>query len=464
MNVEVGRDIRITDCTEDMFEYFQKRLTFANPEYYKLAALGKWTGKTPKNITLLQRDKGDLIIPFGMLPEVFKLHRCFESISHSFPISDGAEFFYNSSVDLYDYQQQALECAINKRQGVIVAPCGAGKTQIGLMVAKQLGLRTLWLTHTSDLLNQSMERAKSIFDLRGEDYGTITAGKVNIGRVFTFATVQTMAKLDLPRYEDKWDCIIVDECHHVAGTPTKVMMFYKVISNLKARYKYGLTATPKRTDGLSGCMFALLGEKIIEIDKSAVENKLCPVSVIIRETGYIPNFDEITMPDGTLSYTALITQIVRDKDRNELIIDDVMNTNGTCLVLTERVEHVEKLCDMLKARSVSAIALSASASKKSKQERKEVIAKLERKEVKVLVATYALAKEGLDIPSLEHLFMATPQKNEIVVTQSAGRVARQADGKTQGIIHDYCDQFGLLRSWQTKRKNIYKKHNYILTI
>ena len=77
--------------------------------------------------------------------------------------------------------------------------------------------------------------------------------------------------------------------------------------------------------------------------------------------------------------------------------------------------------------------------------------------MKVLIATYALAKEGLDVPSLNNLIMATPQKNETIVTQSAGRVARKADGKEFGTIYDYEDNFNMLRSWQKKRNGIYKK-------
>ncbi|MDQ9823270.1 hypothetical protein RFZ44_07900, partial [Acinetobacter sp. 163] len=52
--------------------------------------------------------------------------------------------------------------------------------------------------------------------------GTITEGKVNIGSGITFATIQTMCKLDLARYKDLWDIIVVDECHRCSGTPTAV--------------------------------------------------------------------------------------------------------------------------------------------------------------------------------------------------------------------------------------------------
>ena len=134
---------------------------------------------------------------------------------------------------------------------------------MGLEIVARIGGRALWLTHTQDLLNQSMTRAKSVLGNIGQ--GTITEGKVNCGDGITFATVQTLSKIDLTEHRDYWDVIICDECHHAAGSPTKVTQFYKVLSNLKALYKIGLTATPKRADGLEESMFALLGDIIYEV-------------------------------------------------------------------------------------------------------------------------------------------------------------------------------------------------------
>ena len=118
---------------------------------------------------------------------------------------------------------------------------GSGKTQTALEMIARLGLKTLWITHTIDLLNKSYERAKNNFEDVG--LGKIANGKIGIGTHITFATVQTLKSMDLQSYADTWDCVIVDECHRVCGTPAKAGMFYKVINKLVARYKYGLTAT-----------------------------------------------------------------------------------------------------------------------------------------------------------------------------------------------------------------------------
>lgn len=456
MEAIVGEEILIRNYTTEAYRFFSDKLTFENPEYYKKLNSGRWLGNTPEKITLMQKRGKDIIVPFGMLPEVFSKRKAFDGIYHSFNVTMGTNK-YGSTIRPYDYQENAIQKALSARQGVIVAPCGAGKTQIGLEVAARLGGRTLWLTHTSDLLRQSMERAKSLFALPSSKYGTITAGKIDIGNVITFATVQTMNKIDLDKVRDAWDVVIVDECHHAVGTPTQVMMFYHVISNLKARYKYGLTATPKRSDGLSPCMFALLGPKICEIDRSAVENTTCPVKVVVKKTLYAPDMDRILMPDGTISYPRFVNDIISNKDRNDLIVEDIVNAKGTCLVLTERIQHIETLKKRLDERGIKSICLIAAASKKAKEERENAIFALNNKCVKVLIATYALAKEGLDVPTLENLFMATPQKNETIVTQSAGRVARKSDGKEYGTIYDYEDGFSMLVGWQRKRNAMYKK-------
>lgn len=107
---------------------------------------------------------------------------------------------------------------------------------------------------------------KSVKDLRAEQYidksliGTITEGKVDIGEGITFATIQTMSKLDLSKYRDYWDCIIVDEVHRVSGTPSCVTQYGKVLNTLRVRHRYGLSATIHRSDNMIKATIALMGE------------------------------------------------------------------------------------------------------------------------------------------------------------------------------------------------------------
>lgn len=340
-------------------------------------------------------------------------------------------------------------------------------TQCGLEIISRIGGRALWLTHTQDLLNQSKNRAMSVYKCDKNAYGTITGGKVNISNGITFATVQTMSKLDLETYKDVWDIIIVDECQHCAGTPTRVTQFYKVVSALSARYKIGLTATPKRADGLQRAMFAILGDKIHEVSKEEVAHTTCDVEVEIIPSGYVPDFEVVLAGDGTINYGALIDDLVHNEERFNKVMT-VLNSlpqKQPVMVLANRVEYLQRMCKEYNEHSGKAICLSAmGTSKSAKQARKQALHDLNCGNIDCIFATYQLAKEGLDVPNLRYVVFATPEKDETTVVQSAGRVARKADGKRMGHVIDFEDDFGMYHGWAKKRRGYYKKLGYhILT-
>lgn len=456
MQAVVWKHILIKNCTESFFKAVKERLTFPNPEYSKREQMGKYTGRTPKNIVLYERKGDDLILPFGMLGFVFEHRNEFNEGINNAILPPQAMFDYVSSIRPYLYQEEAIKAALKARNGIIVAPCGSGKTQIALEVAARLGMRMLWITHTLELMKQSMDRAKSVYGLTAKDYGTITGGNVDVGRVVTFATVQTLANIDLTKYRDYWQVVIVDECHKAVGTPTKLMMFWKVVSSLSARYKFGVTATPKRADGLEPAMFALLGGMIHEIHKEEVADTTCPVHVEVKETRFAPSAFEITAPDGTIDYNRLMQRIVSDAGRNALICDDIDYCPKPCMVLTDRVSHAIFFKGMLGAR---ARLLCGSERKKDREAAMKDI--LEGR-ADVIVATYPIAKEGLDIPQLRSVILATPTKNEVTIVQSCGRVGRRSPGKEFGIVYDYVDKSPVLSRGFDVRRKIYKKSNFIL--
>lgn len=457
MEIMIDSKIRIKNYTPTIEKWCKENLVLDNPEFYKKERMGKWTGNIPKNIYLYEKMDDELLLPFGCLQDVWRM--CVRGVTWNVKISPIRAFNYGSNINLYPYQEKAVNAAVKAKNGVLVMPCGSGKTQCGLEIISRLGGRALWLTHTQDLLNQSKARAESVLENVGG--GTITAGKVNLGSGITFATVQTMAKLDLTEYKDFWDIIIVDECQRAAGCPTKVTQFYKVLSRLSARYKIGLTATPKRADGLERSMFALMGGTIHEITRAEVANNTCRVEVEQVKTQWMPDYDLVLMGDGTIDYHKVVDAIVQDDDRFIFVLDMLIKvTDGKpTIVLANRVEYLQKLCKAYNNSQVgNAICLSGMGqSKAAKAERKAALIALNTGELDCIFATYQLAKEGLDVPNLRYVVFATPEKDETTIIQSVGRVGRKSDGKDHGTVIDFVDSFAMYQGWAKKRKGYYRK-------
>lgn len=96
--------------------------------------------------------------------------------------------------------------------------------------------------------------------------------------------------------------------------------------------------------------------------------------------------------------------------------------------------------------------------KKGRAEREQAVEDMRTGRKKYLFATYSLAKEGLDIPCLERLYLTTPQKDYAIVTQSIGRIARICEGKADPITYDFVDNIAYLIKSYKNRCTIYKKN------
>lgn len=458
MLVTIGKQITIKNTTPELVNYCEQNLVIKNPDYEKKRRMNLWLGRTPEYLCMYERNGPDLIVPFGTLRDILPLIRgaemrtAFEKDPETVP--------YNAKIPLYDYQEEAVKVMYAKKFGILQSRAGSGKTQMGLALACLWGQKTLWLTHTHDLLQQSKERAEKYID--PSLTGTITAGKVNIGSGITFATVQTMSKLDLDLYRNVWNVIIVDECHRVAGTPTAMTQFGHVLNHLCAPHKYGLSATVHRADGMIKATFSLLGNVEYSVPDSAVADKVMTVQVEPVPTAW--DIDRSCLnSDGTINYTAMIAGLSEDPERNRLIADKVVENAGhSCLVLASRIKQLETIRDMLPPgmRDNSALITGKMTSKKALAEREQAVEQMRTGEKKILFATYNLCKEGLDVPVLDRLFLASPQKDYAVITQSIGRIARTAEGKPTPICYDFVDaKVGyLMRCWK-KRCTTYRKND-----
>lgn len=450
----VGATLLIVDPSRELVKWCEDHLTLPNPDYYKKERMGLWVGRTPETIRLYKYDgESRLEMPFGVFREVQHL---LDNVQVQF--KGGESVDYGNPIPLYDYQEDAVQALYDKRFGILQAPTGAGKTTLALDLIRKYGQRALWLTHTRDLLNQSKERAERY--MNPELMGTITEGKVNIGEGITFATVQTMARVDLTPYRDTWGVIICDECHRVCVSATGVALFEKVLNSLSCGHKYGISASIHRSDGLIKATFALLGQVVYTVPEEATRAIVEPVSV---ETIYTDaEFPEDAMKDdGSIVWARLINGLCADEARCRCIADKIIeNRDHSCLILSDRLTHLETLIGMLpEDMRADAVTINGKmTTKKGRAEREGALDQMRAGEKKYLFATFTLAREGLDIPRLERLFLTTPQKDEAVIIQSLGRIARRFDGKAKPVAIDFVDKnIGMMVGMYKKRVKIYRQ-------
>lgn len=453
MFVEIGSRLKIFDPSPELIKWCKENLEMTNPEYQSKARMHLWLGNTPRTLYLYEWNGDSLILPFGCLRAVLPLLE--GDIKKQF--KEPKKVDYGNKVPLYDYQEKAVKVVLSSLYGIMQSPAGSGKTQMGIAIACALGVKTLWLTHTRDLLTQSKKRAELY--VNPGLVGTITEGKVNIGKAMTFATIQTMCKLDLDQYRDEWDCVIVDECHRVSGTPTAVTQFSKVLNTLCARHKYGLSATVHRSDGMIKATYAMLGEVVYTVPDEAVRSRVMTVSILPRNTE-VRLRPVFLNSDGTLNYCKMISYLTECEDRNQMILSDLVeNREHFNLILSERVDHLKNLYEQLPGdlQKQAAVIDGKMTSKKQKAMREQAIEDIRTGEKRYLFATYSLAKEGLDIPRLDRLYLTTPQKDYAVIVQSVGRIARAFEGKEQPIAYDYVDCIRSLQKSYKQRCTSYRK-------
>jgi superfamily II DNA or RNA helicase len=349
---------------------------------------------------------------------------------------------------LMDHQKRAAIAALRWRSGVIVAPCGAGKTQVGvaLHAASKTDLPTLVIVHTRDLALQWAERVERLLGIKAlKPVGAGAFGKVADGAqvlakqeaqgCIVVTTVQTLtAVADLHRYP--FGLVILDEAHHAPAST-----FQTVLGAIQCQAVYGLTATPERSDGWTPAMYAWLGPKRYEVqarDLQAIGLTLAPRIVIVKTGCYATTGD----------FTEACTQLAASDERNA-IIAELVETHGEFpqLVLTSRIEHAEELAKVIP----NSIVVTG----RSKL-REKAFADIRGKVVNVLIATQ-LADEGLDLPGLVAVHLTMPSRAEGRVVQRVGRVMRAAPGKGRPTVYDYVDDMGLFESQARARMKAYRE-------
>jgi len=318
-----------------------------------------------------------------------------------------------------------------KGQGVLSLDVGLGKTVCALAIAARMGVRTLIIVHKEFLANQWIERIGQFCP--GSTVGRIQQDKCELEHPFIIGMIQTLCMRSHPIGTfDSIGLLIVDEAHHV-GAPA----FSQAMFTMCPKYTLGLTATPDRKDGLTRVLYWFLGPLFFSLHRESSKNvQVVRVSFMSPEYLQPPPVSRL----GKVCLASMVNILVDNPERNELILEIIrdVSVNHHTLVLTDRRSHCEWL--------VQQIGPSAGLYMGGlKQQTLDESAKC-----RVVVGTFSLAHEGLDISTLSAIVLATPHSD---VRQAVGRILR-TDGPK--LVYDIVDGWSVMNAMYRKRLAIYR--------
>jgi len=304
--------------------------------------------------------------------------------------------------------------------------------------AAHLKVRTIIIVHKEFLANQWKERIGQFCP--GSTIGRIQQDTFDIECDFVIAMIQTMCSRENdPKAFDSFGFVIVDEAHHIGAAAFSQTMF-----KLCPRYSLGLTATPERKDGLTNILYWFLGPEIFRVQReNQTTTRVEPVffdDPLFREAPPVSRFGKINM-------AGMVTQLTEIDARNQKILNLVrgLDPSRRALILSDRREHCFWLRNNIEG---SAVYLGGMNEKDLDAASKH----------KVIIATYSMAQEGLDIPVLDTLLMTTPHSD---VTQAVGRIMRETPGKVNApLIIDIVDRWSVFNSMYKKRCVIYNASGF----
>jgi superfamily II DNA or RNA helicase len=339
--------------------------------------------------------------------------------------SEGEAVNITLKAQLYDYQKEAIQAF--KGNGVLCLGCGFGKTTVGIAIAAKLKRKTLIIVHKEFLADQWTERIQQFAP--GSSIGRIQGDTWNIdGHQFVIAMIQTLCSREFPKDAfDSFGFLIVDEAHHI-GAPA----FSRVMFLMTPKYTLGLSATPERKDGLTRILFWFLGpifyQKLHKPDQD---------SLSVHKIDFAWNGPITINKLGKVCMATMVTQLTEIPERNTLILETIrncMNRDRNILVLSDRREHCKFLVDNIPGSTLYIGGMPP----------------IPDYNGNVLISTFSLAYEGLDIPQLDTLILTTPHSD---VVQAMGRIMRRAGTKE---IWDIVDHWSIFESMWYKRNATYK--------
>jgi superfamily II DNA or RNA helicase len=332
--------------------------------------------------------------------------------------------------------------------GLLELPCAYGKTILSLYICAKLHKKTLIIVHKEFLLNQWVERIQQF--LPNTRIGRIQGQIIDIDdKDIVIAMLQSLSQKEYPTsIFETFGLTIIDEVHHISSE-----VFSRALFKLVTKYMLGLSATMNRKDGTTRVFKMFLGEVVYK-GKRDEEHAVC-VRGIEYNSAKDQDFTEVTLDfRGNVQYSTMISKLCCYNHRSEFILRIlrdmfVENPNQQIMILAHNKNLLKYLHDAVKTREIAEGSVGYYVGGMKEHALKETEGK------RVVIATYSMAAEALDIKTLTTLIMATPKTD---IEQAVGRILREKHGTP--IVVDIIDVHAPFQNQWTKRKQFYKKQNY----
>ena len=432
-----------------VLNHLKRIAAFKNPEFYSKQALRLSTYAIPRIISCFDITNEYLAMPRGCEDAT----RSFlNDNAVTYTITDKTNHGNKISVSFQgeerEEQLEAINALLPYTNGILHATTAFGKTVTAAAIIARKKVNTLILVHSKALLKQWYDRLTEFLNIdypkheeknkRGRrkvfsPIGCFDSSGNTLHGIIDIALIQSCLDEDgVKPFVQDYGMVIVDECHHVSS-----ITFEQVLMSIKAHTIYGLTATPIRKDGHQPIIFMQCGSIRFSTDvKSQMAKQSFDRFLIPRFTSYN------SILENRLSIATLYKYLSEDEIRNNLIVEDIckaVNTGRTPIILTNRTAHVSVLAEKLKATIKNVISLTGAGTTKEKREAMQRLQTIPDSEQLVIVATGKYVGEGFDYPRLDTLFLALPISWKGLLTQYAGRLHREYEGKKDVRIYDYID-------------------------
>lgn len=432
-----------------VLNHLKRIAAFKNPEFYNKQALRLSTYAIPRIISCFDITNEYLAMPRGCEDAT----RSFlNDNAVTYTITDKTNHGNKISVSFQgeerEEQLEAINALLPYTNGILHATTAFGKTVTAAAIIARKKVNTLILVHSKALLKQWHDRLTEFLNIdypkheeknkRGRrkvfsPLGCFDSSGNTLHGIIDIALIQSCLDEDgVKPFLQDYGMVIVDECHHVSS-----ITFEQVLMSIKTHTIYGLTATPIRKDGHQPIIFMQCGPIRFSTDvKSQIAKQSFDRFLIPRFTSYN------SILEDRLSIATLYKYLSEDEIRNNLIVEDIckaVNTGRTPIILTNRTAHVSVLAEKLKATIKNVISLTGAGTTREKREAMQRLQTIPDSEQLVIVATGKYIGEGFDYPRLDTLFLALPISWKGLLTQYAGRLHREYEGKKDVRIYDYID-------------------------